>query len=103
MEDLLDELDCEKLVKVLYSSKIKSQGLAKAFKEGIEGLNEIPKSEEISESQEIRNKNEAKLKYVCWSLMFNKFDEHTEVVPLLVEELRKVANELEEFYKNEEK
>ena len=88
----------EQLAKFIYAMEMEGKGVVKAFEDTIKMLDDAP-IEEIteveSESLRIRDLADSKLTWIGWTLMYKDFDNHKEVVPLLVEQLRKIADELE--------
>lgn len=103
-KDLMELLgsNSKEMAKFIYSMEIDKKGIVDAFKDNMKVIEEAPRDEvmeeEVSDSEFIRCKSEAKLNWICWTLMYKDFDEHTEVAPLLIDELKNVTKELEEFY-----
>ena len=91
----------KQIVKIAYGLEIEHEGILKAFKDRISLLEKIYKNdddENSSEIEKLRNYVDAILDHISWTLMYKRYEEseeREEVSKLLVEQLRKCADELE--------
>ena len=94
----------EQVVKMLYGMEISERGIIPAYEKFIN--NTEKEDEELKKQFKKEFKKDAdfvmgcqnadfKLGFIRWSLMCSRFDEVKEALPFLIDEIRKVADELE--------
>ena len=97
----------EVIMKMFFAMEMAEKGVSKALEDNIKMIDETPRDEifdeEDSDSFMLRQEVDAKLKHICWALMYKKIEEEEEeeTSKIIVKELRKCADKLEKFYSNE--
>ena len=91
----------KEIVKIAYCLEIEHEGILKAFKKRISFLEKMYKNGDDEDYSEIRKlifNVDAILDHISWTLMYKGYEEseeREEVSKLIVEQLRKCADKLE--------
>lgn len=96
----------KEITKMIYGMEMKNLGVKEAFEENIKMVKEITTNKEFkkefkkeygknTEYQNLLMESDTKLSFIGWTLLFKETSQVKEALPMLVAELRKIADELE--------
>ena len=100
--------ETKEMIKLFYGMEIERLGAKEAFKKCLEEAKEMATSKEYNKLLKKEYKKNAELKkmlefsdyklgFISWTLMYKELSQVKESLPLLVNELRKIADDLEGF------